>query len=107
MTSWLEQIRLRSPEATAGGTRERLERLVEELGGAPNLREAALYSDAVLAGDFSLHLVWVAAVPARKTETGHLVAEHLRGYGLVDHRAWKPERTCPRGPPSQSRRTAA
>lgn len=89
--TWLELIRLRSPEAVATQTREFLKRLVAEIQSTPGLAEVALYSDVVIAGDFALHLVWEPPVPARKTETGHRVAEHLRTFGLVDHHTWKTE----------------
>ena len=98
--SWLELVRLRSPEAEANETRAALQLLLDQFQGSPGLLEIALYSDVVLAGDFAMHLVWTANLPAGRTPVGGLIAEQLRGFGLVDHRAWRTGKRWVAAPPT-------
>lgn len=82
---WLEEIRLRTQPRREKEVMEVLLEIADSVHDEKGLKSAVAYLHQAQPGGFSLILDWdTASVPMQGSETGLLILEGLKPFGLLD-----------------------
>jgi len=82
---WLEEIRLRTQPRREKEVMEVLLEIADSVHDKKGLKSAAAYLHPAQPGGFSLILDWdTASVPMQGSDTGMLILEGLKPFGLLD-----------------------
>ena len=82
---WLEEIRLRTQPRREEEVMEILLEIADSVHKNKGMKSATVYFHQAQPGGFSLILDWdTASVPTQGSDTGMLILEGLKPFGLLD-----------------------